>query len=70
MNAGLTLPFLFQLLTLTENDLAPNWYDVGASKSKKRKGSSSTHYHEKKKKAATIAIAEDETLGENVPLKR
>ena len=61
--------FPFQLQTLEDADLAPNWYDTGASKSKKRKMSSSTKDLEKRKKAATSADAEDETLG-NVPFKR
>ena len=52
-----------------EDELAPDWYDTGASKSKKRKLISSTKDLEKRKKAATPADAEDETVG-NVPLKR
>ena len=63
-------PFPFQLQTLGDADLAPNWYDAGASKSKKRKVGSSTKDLEKRKKAATSVDAEDETLGENIPLKR
>ena len=55
--------------TLGDEDLAPNWYDTGASKSKKRKMSSSTKDLEKRKKAATSTDAEDETVG-NVPFKR
>jgi len=54
---------------LGEEELAPNWYDTGASKSKKRKLSSSTKDLEKRKKAATSVDAEDETVG-NVPFKR
>ena len=56
-------------MTLEDDQLAPNWYDAGASKSKKRKGSISTIYQEKKK-AATIAVIADETLGVNIPQKR
>ena len=62
-------PFPFQLQTLGDADLAPNWYDTGASKSKKRKIGGSTKDLEKRKKAATSVDAEDDTL-ENVPFKR
>ena len=54
--------------TLTEEDLAPNYYNAGA-KSRKRK-LTSTKDLEKKKKAAATTEAEDEILGEKIPTKR
>ena len=63
------LPFPLQLKTLEEKDLAPNWNDAGAAKSKKRKGAP-TKDLEKRKKAATSSEAQDTNPGKNAPLKR
>ena len=70
MSTRLTPSFLSQLLGLDESQLAPNWYDTGAAKSRKRKGAGSTSQQEKKKKAATVVVAEDDTAGLNIPQGR
>ena len=66
----INIVFSFSAANLGEEELAPNWYDTGASKLKKRKLSAFTKDLEKRKKAATSVDAEDETLVENIPLKR
>ena len=57
-----------QLSTLTEEDLAPRYYDAG-TRPKKRK-LISTKDLEKKKKAAVTTEAEDEILGSKIPTKQ
>jgi len=54
-----------QLTRLEEADMAPNWYEPGAGKSKKRKASAATTKDlEKKRKAAmTAAPDNDDTKG-------
>ena len=51
-------------MEVEENELAPNWYDVGAGQSKKRKVNTSTQDLEKKKKLKKAA-----TSTEDVALK-
>ena len=54
---------------MTEDDLAPEWYEP--EKPKKCKASASlTKELEKKKKAAPIAVDEDDTMGINIPVGR
>ena len=67
----LTMQFCFQFHKLTEDDLAPDWYEPEA-KTKKRKASASlTKDLEKKKKAAsTIVDEENEMLGTAIPTRR
>ena len=61
----------FQFHKLTEDDLAPDWYEPEA-KTKKRKASASlTKELEKKKKAASTAVdKENEMLGTAIPTRR
>jgi len=53
---------------LTEEDLAPNYYNAGARPRKRKL--TSTKDLEKKKKATVSIEAEDEILGEKIPTKR
>ena len=66
----LIMQFCFQFHKLTDDDLAPYWYEPEA-KTKKRKASVSlTKDLEKKKKAANIAVDEDDMLGATIPTGR
>ena len=58
-----------QFHKLTDEDLAPDWYEP--EKPKKRKASTTlTKDLEKKKKAAPIAVDEDDMMGANIPIGR
>ena len=58
-----------QFHRLTEDDLAPEWYEP--EKPKKHKASTTlTKELEKKKKAAPIAVDEDDMMGANIPIGR
>ena len=60
----------FQFHKLTEDDLAPDWYEPEA-KPKKRKASVSLTKDLEKKKVASIAVnKENEILGATIPTRR
>ena len=61
----------FQFHKLTEDDLAPDWYDPEGKPKKRKAPVSLTKDLEKKKKAASIAVDEEiEMLGTGIPTTR
>ena len=52
----LTIQFCFQFHKLTEDDLAPDWYEPEANTKKRKASASLTKELEKKKKAAITAV--------------
>ena len=72
--SSIKLVFFFQLSELGEDDLAPDFYESEAGKTKKRKASgaaSSTAIAERKKRIATATeptlVSIDENVGINIP---
>ena len=63
-------PSFIQLMEVEENELAPNWYDVGAGQSRKRPSSASTKDLEKKKQKKAATSTEEVALKPNTFQKR
>ena len=56
---------------MTDEDLAPDWYEPEAKPKKRKASVTLTKDLEKKKKAANIAVdEEDEMLGTLIPTRR
>ena len=56
---------------MTDDDLAPDWYEPEAKPKKRKASVTLTKDLEKKKKAANITVdEEDEMLGATIPTRR
>ena len=61
----------FQFHKLTEDDLAPDWYEPEAKTKKHKASAFLTKELEKKKKAASTTVdKENEMLGTAIPIRR
>ena len=59
-----------QFHRLTEDDLAPEWYEPEKPKKRKASASLTKELEKKKKKTAPIAVDEDDLIGINIPVGR
>ena len=64
------MQFCFPFHKLTEDDLAPDWYEPEAKPKKRKASVTLTKDLEKEKKASIAVDEEDEMLGATIPTRR
>ena len=55
---------------MTDEDLAPDWYEPEPKRKKRKASVTLTKDLEKKKKAANVVVDEDDMLGATIPTRR
>ena len=55
---------------LTEDDLAPDWFEPEKAKKRKASANLTKEAEKKKKKATTVVADDDDTMGINIPIGR
>ena len=59
-----------QFAKLTEDDLAPDWFEPEKPKKRKASANLTKEAEKKKKKAATVVVDKDDMMGINIPVGR
>ena len=59
-----------QFAKLTEDDLAPDWFEPEKAKKRKASANLTKEVEKKKKKAVTVVIDEEDMAGINIPTGR